>query len=208
MLAFLDESGDPGRKVTGGSSRYFTVAVVTFESAAEATACDNRIHALRSELSLPRRYEFHFHSNARSIRRAFLDAVAPFNFRYHAFSLNKDPKKLYGPGFDYKGPLYKYVCRLVMENATPFLHDATVVIDKSGDRLFRRQLASYLRQNINQEGATVIRKVKMEHSKTNNLVQLADYVAGVMNRLVTDKPDALDYLDRIVHREGSRREWP
>ena len=208
MLAFLDESGDPGRKIGSGSSPFFTVAVVTFESADEAAACDIRIDQLRDEFGLARSYEFHFHSNAKSVRRAFLNAVAPFDFGYHAFSLNKDPKKLHGPGFDFKGPLYKYVCRLVFENALPHLHDAILVIDKSGDRQFRNQLAAYLRKHINQGDARAIRKVKMEQSKTNNLIQLADYVAGVINRDVNGKADAASYRRTLVARELTRQVWP
>ena len=122
MLAFVDESGDPGRKITEGSSRFFAVAVVTFDDHEEAEACDQRISLLRHELSLPKDYEFHFHSNARSVRLGFLQAVAPYGFFYHGFSLNKDPQKLYGRGFDFKGSLYKYVCGLVFENAKPYFN--------------------------------------------------------------------------------------
>lgn len=43
MLVFVDESGDPGMKLEGGSTPYFTVALVIFEDHEEATACDLRI---------------------------------------------------------------------------------------------------------------------------------------------------------------------
>ena len=91
MLAFVDESGDPGRKIGKGSSLFFSVACVTFDENDEALACDQRITLLRRELRLPDGYEFHFFSNSRRVREAFLKAVAPYSFFYHAFSLNKDP---------------------------------------------------------------------------------------------------------------------
>ena len=103
MLAFIDESGDPGRKIGQGSSAFFTLAMVTFEEAEEAAACDQRISLLRHELGLPKEFEFHFYSNSRRVRLAFLEAVAPYGFFYHAFSLNKDPAKLYGRGFNFQG---------------------------------------------------------------------------------------------------------
>ena len=109
---------------------------------------------LRYELSLPKDYEFHFMSNSRKVRLAFLEAVAPYDFFYHAFALNKDPSKLYGAGFNFKGPLYKYVCGLVFQNAKPYLADATVIIDKSGDREFRNQLAAYLRRKMRRVAET------------------------------------------------------
>ena len=182
--------------------------MVTFEETEVAAACDERIKLLRYELGLHKSYEFHFYSNSRKVRQAFLQAVAPYGFFYHAFALNKDPEKLYGPGFNFKGPLYKYVCGLVFENAKPFLIDATVVIDKSGDRLFRDQLAAYLRRRTREGNRSLIRKVKMEESRTNNLLQLADYVAGVINRCVMTKPDAATYHRLIASHEITVRAWP
>lgn len=110
MLVFLDESGDPGRKIDRGSSLFFTVALVVFNDRDEATRCDERIRLLRSELNLPGSYEFHFSENSHRVRCAFLEAVAPYDFFYHAFVLNKDPDRLFGKGFDHKESLYKYVC--------------------------------------------------------------------------------------------------
>jgi hypothetical protein len=208
MLAFIDESGDPGRKIDRGSSPFFTVAMVTFDENEMAAACDERINLLRYELSLPKEYEFHFAPNPRRVRLAFLEAVAPYEFFYHAFALNKEPDRLYGPGFNFKGPLYKYVCGLVFQNAKPYLTDATVIIDKSGDREFRNQLAAYLRRKMREGGGNPIRKVKMQESRKNNLVQLADYVAGVTNRYVNNKPDASMYRRPIANREIQVRVWP
>jgi hypothetical protein len=100
------------------------------------------------------------------------------------------------------------VCGLVFQNAKPYLADATVIIDKSGDREFRNQLAAYLRRKMKEGGGNPIRKVKMEESRRNNLVQLADYVAGVTNRWANNKPDASMYRRPIASREIQVRVWP
>jgi hypothetical protein len=92
-------------------------------------------------------------------------------------------KGLWGPGFAYKESFYKYTCSLVFENAKPYLSSATVVVDKSGSRDFRAQLARYLKIRTNQEkDQRFIKKVKMERSKSNNLIQLADMVSGAVVR--------------------------
>jgi len=96
----------------------------------------------------------------------------------------------------------------VFENAKPYLVEATVVIDKTGDRGFRNQLAAYLRRKMSEAGRNPIRKIKMEESRTNNLLQLADYVAGVTNRRVNNRPDAQDYRRYIASREIQARVWP
>jgi hypothetical protein len=208
MLVFLDESGDAGRKPGHGSSHFFVVSLVTFTDPEVAAACDERINLLRRELSLPKNFEFHFYRNSHKQRLAFLDAVAPYEFFSHAFALNKDPAKLYGAGYHFKGPLYKNVCGMVFENARPYLEDAKVTIDKSGDRAFRNQLASYLRKRINVGQSRHIRKLRMEDSRTNNLLQLADYVAGVVNRRVSGKADSEQYYRVLAPRMLNVRIWP
>lgn len=208
MLAFIDESGDPGRKLTKGSSRFFVVAVVIFEDNDVAADCDQRISLLRRELSLPKDYEFHFYCNSHRVRLSFLQAIAPYPFFHHCFALDKDPKKLLGEGFKHKESMYKYVCRLVLTNARPQLSQATVVIDESGDRRFRNQLVPYLRKHIEEEGRRVIKKVKSEPSLSNNLLQLADYVASITNRRVQGKRRGAEYYRYLAAHEISLQIWP
>lgn len=80
MLAFLDESGDCGRKLEKGSSLFFTVALVTFNDSEEALACSQRISLLRRELHKDEAFEFHFTDNSHHVRLAFLEAVARYDF--------------------------------------------------------------------------------------------------------------------------------
>jgi hypothetical protein len=98
---------------------------------------------------------------------------------------------------------------MVLENAKGKLRNSTVVIDESGSDGFQRRLSSYLkRKNINREDR-LIKKVKMQRSQSNNLLQLADYVAGVINRSVSDnKKDAEGFRRLIAHREMQVQIWP
>lgn len=208
MLVFIDESGDPGFKLEEGSSRYFTVAMVAFDDLEEAQLCDDRIRLLRAELGYPQDFEFHFSANSHRVRLAFLEAMAPYTFFYFGIVIDKDPRKLWGEGFKYKESFYKYTCRLVFENAKPYLDNAIVVIDKNGSKEFRRQLANYLRRKINEPDRRIIKKVKLQRSRSNNLLQLADYVAGVINRVIQGKKFASDYHRFIAHKEIYVQTWP
>ena len=60
MLAFIDESGDPGLKLDSGSSSLFIVVLLAFDDHDEAQITDERIDSLRRELGLSDRLEFHF----------------------------------------------------------------------------------------------------------------------------------------------------
>ena len=208
MLVFIDESGDSGLKIEAGSSRFFTVALVVFEDYEEANACDKRIELLAKEIGWDSVSEFHFKKNSDTVRKAFLQAVAPYQFFYYGIVINKDPKKLYGEGFKYKQPFYKYTCNLLFENAKERLEDAIVVMDESGSLDFKQQLATYLRNKINTKMKCHIKKVKMQRSSSNRLLQLADYVTGVINRSIQGKKNWQEYHKLIGHREINVQVWP
>lgn len=207
MLVFIDESGDAGLKLDKGSSRLFTVVLVVFEETEEAEKTDKRIDLLRSELGLHPQFEFHFNGMNHRLRRTFLETVSTGGFFYYGIVINKT--KLTGPGFRFKESFYKYACSLVFENAKPRLSDATIVIDGSGSKDFQRQLGTYLRKKTaTTGGGCLIRKVKIQDSKKNNLLQLADMVCGSVARRYTDKAEASVYSDLISHREMAVQLWP
>lgn len=208
MLIFIDESGDSGLKIDKGSSRYFTVGLVLFEEVEEAISCDQRIQLLKREVGWRENDEFHFKNNSDKIRVAFLKAVSPYNFFYYGIVINKNPKKLFGDGFKNKSSFYKYACGLVFENAKEKMRDSIVVIDESGNLDFKNQLAKYLRGRLNKNDK-LIKKIKMQRSESNNLLQLADYVAGAINRSVKNEKKKSDaYRKIIAHREIYVQIWP
>lgn len=208
MLVFVDESGDTGMRLEKrGTSQFFVVTAVIFEDREEAEACDEAIKQLRESLGWRVDSEFHFSRLNREHRLRFLSHVAEFQFFYFSIVLNK--AKLTGPGFQFKDPFNKYAVNLVFQNAKPHLTNATVIIDGKGELRFRRELQAYLKKRVNDEDQSVIRKVKLEASHTNNLLQLADIVCGAIARsLQPNKPDARDYRRVIRHREIKVQVWP
>jgi len=208
MLVFIDESGDSGLKIDQGSSRYFTVSLVVFEENEEAVACDQRIELLKRELNWDPASEFHFKNNSDKVREAFFQAVIPYSFFYYGIVINKDLKKLWGDGFKDKMSFYKYACSLVFENAKDKLDCSTIVIDKSGNLDFRHQLEKYLKTKSN-TNTRRIKKIKMQDSRKNNLLQLADYVAGAISRSISDNRKHKDkYRKMISRREIYVQIWP
>jgi len=208
MLVFVDESGDVGIKVDAGSSRYFTVTLLVFEDHDEALAADERISRLKRDLGLPSHFEFHFTKVKASFRRAFLKAIARYEFFYFTIVINK--AKLYGEGFHVADSFYKYTCSLVFETAKPYLRDAIVVIDGSGSRRFKQELSTYLRRRVTgpKDEVKLIRKIKVQDSQNNHLIQMADMICGAVARYHTQKADSSDYRRLISHREMHVQFWP
>ncbi len=208
MLVFIDESGDPGFKLESGSTRHFVVTLVIFEDNEEAAKADQRIELLKHELGFPPHFEFHFTNLKSSYRQEFLKAIVNYGFFYFAIVVNKE--KLVGPGFRFKESFYKYICSLVFENAKPHLANATVVIDGSGSKEFRRQLVTYLHRRVNdpRSGGRFIGKIKIQASRNNNLLQLADMVCGAVARSYSRRAHARTYRSIVAPREIYVQFWP
>ena len=190
-----------------GSSRFFVVTAVLFEDNEEADNCDRRINELREELRLSENFEFHFNSCSDRFRTRFLEVVAGSNFFYHSIVLNKT--RLWGEGFKYRDSFYKYAAGLVFENAKSRLLNAKVVLDECGNREFRNQLSKYLKRRMNDGNRVLIKKVKMEPSHSNNLLQLADMICGAVFRSFDfTKPERLRFRRLINFRELKVQVWP
>ena len=208
MLVFVDESGDPGMKLGLGSSEFFVLTLVIFENNEEAIRTDGLINKIREEQKLHPLSEFKFNKLRDSGRRHFLKSVAKHDFIYYSVVINK--AKLTGKGFAFKEPFYKYVCSLAFNNAKQHLDNAVIIIDGSGSREFKQQLQNYIKGKVNDKNdvRTCIKKIKIEDSKKNNLLQLADMVCGAVAKSYTSKWENISYRSIIKVREGYVQFWP
>ena len=211
MLAFVDESGDTGRKILNRSSLYFVVAVVIFRDSADARACEHAIQRLRHSLDLPARYEFHYAQNHRRIKEAFLKTVSSHRFDYYTFAIDKRTITAAGMRTVFIEGMYKFAARRVFEIAKPCLtQDISVIIDEIGGKRFRNDLVAHLRNHITDDsGNALIGDVKIHRSSGNELIQLADYVAGITNRSLRGSRQEADYRERyLLPHERDREVWP
>jgi Protein of unknown function (DUF3800) len=206
MLVFIDESGDSGLKLDLGSSQFFVIALVIFDDNSEAESADADISKLRDSLGFNLNAEFKFNKLSNKFRTAFLERASRYKFRYYGVAIKKSG--LYGEGFRYKKSFYKYVCGMVFNNAKTHLKNATAIIDDSGDRTFQTELGKYLKNHINTRTEIHIKKVKMEESHRNNLIQLADMVSGAIFRSVKQESPDESFRNIIKAREIYVQHWP
>ena len=176
MLVLIDESGDPGFKLDRGSTRHFVAAMVVFHDLDEAEACAKTIADLRIALRLAT--EFKFNKCSTTIKDAFFKAVAKHRFEVRALvvdktlirseNLKRSDERFYG-----------YFVKNLLRFDGGTLQNASIKIDGSGDREFKRELGAYLRKNLPQNA---VRKVKFADSGRDSLIQLADMAVGAIAR--------------------------
>lgn len=208
MFIYVDESGCTGMKLGLGSSKYFTLAAVTFENQASAHFARLAIRELRTRLG---RREFKF-NNSRC-RRPFLELASTLDFRAHSFTLNK-PKLIPG-SFSEPRRMYKKVTGWTLENLMESLKGqnaprvATIVFDACGNREFYeyfQRFAEHLAATRLKNGARV--KVIAQDSKSEDLLQLADMVCGAISRHWHRAPDSWELYKHIHPKVTTQRFWP
>lgn len=197
MLIFLDDSGDPGFKLGKGSTSHFIIAMVIFDDELEAEKTAVAIKELKRELGFGERVEFRFFKNSQSIRVKFLEAIKKFKFRVRCLIVDKsvihsDELK------NNKNSFYAYFIKEILKNSNNTILNAKIRMDGGGDRIFRKNFFTYLRREINSTDRKIMRNCKMVNSKSNVLVQMADMVAGSLNRAEnTNKKDRQIYKNII-----------
>jgi hypothetical protein len=176
VLVLIDESGDPGFKLIRGSSSHFVMAMVIFDDEADAERTSAAIGTLRAELRL--KTEFKFAKSHLRIKDAFFDCVCRYHFRVRALVVDKS--RIYSDTLRTRKELfYNQFVRLLLQHDNGVLCDARIKIDGSGNRRFRQELNAYLRRELD---AGKVRKITFAESHRDNLIQMADMVAGAILR--------------------------
>ncbi len=197
MLVFIDDSGDTGFKLDKGSTSHFVIAMVIFNDELEAEKTAVAIKELKREIGFDERTEFRFFKTRRDYRIKFLKIVNKFDFKVRCLVVDKSI--IYSDELKKKkNSFYAYFIKEVLKNSNNTILDAKIRLDGSGDRIFRRNFFTYLRRELNSRQKKIMRNCKMIDSKGNVLVQMADMIAGSINRAQNkDKQDYKVYLKII-----------
>lgn len=185
MLVLIDESGDPGFRLEKGSTPIFAVSMVIFNEFKEAERCSARIAALQKQLGVNR--EFKFNKSHNNVRDAFFKGVCGYDFTVRALVVDKAKiQSAYLKGN--KEQFYSFFLKLLLKHDGGALANASVKIDGSGNRIFKKELRAYLAREL---VTGKVSKVKLVDSKGDNLIQLADMTVGAIARSYrTDRADA------------------
>ena len=193
MYIYLDESGDPGFKFEHGSSSHFIIALAVFADQLDAEDTALRIKRLRQSLGLKESFEFKFNKMSNAHRYQFMTAVreAPFSIR----ALVVDKRGFQNnPLVGRKDTFYQhFVAQLLAWNSAA-IRNATLRVDGQGEREFKKAFQSNLRQSI---AAGALKKLTFVNSKGDNLIQLADMLAGSIARKYNPRHRDPSYLNPL-----------
>jgi len=181
----------PRFKLTKGSSSHFVITCVIFDDNLDAEETALKIKRLRQTLGWHEKKEFKFNKANRQIRMQFLREVKGCNFKIRAVLVDKSlirSDELKGN----KTSFYNYVIKEVLSKCGESIRDAKVRLDGHEDRAYKKAATTYFRREV-----SVVKEFKFVDSKTDNLIQLADMVAGTILRSAQGKPGSKEYIQII-----------
>ncbi len=180
MYVFIDDSGDAGFKLDRGSSEHLVIVCCVFDSADDAEVASDLIRSFRASLKWHPQQEFKFSKTREDIRLAFFRAVHSGKFFVRSIVIDK--KIVTSDKFKTdRVSFYNYAIQEVLSHSFGTINNAKVRIDGKGSREYVQAAEKYFKHQANQNNP-VIGKVKFVDSKSDQLIQLADMMAGAIRK--------------------------
>jgi hypothetical protein len=190
---FIDDSGDPGFK--GAASSHFVIACALFMDDLTAEEAALLMKKYRRSLGWPDHREFKFAKTKKEYVKELLRQVSKLDFQISAIIVDKSKVKPISTKNFYYHIISELLTKLPLTNAS-------IRIDGSSGTNHMRSAAASFRKNIK---AAVnnhpLLDIRFVDSQENNLIQLADLIAGAIFRSTqTNKTDHAEYLKIIKKR--------
>ena len=198
MLVFIDDSGDPGFKFDKGSSTHFVIACIVFDDNLDAEETALKIKRLRRSLGWRDDHEFKFNKASKDIRLAFLNEIKGCKFRIRAIIADKSIIRSVELRRN-KNKFYNYMIKEVLSKSAGKIIDGRIRLDGHEDRSYKKAATTYFRQQANPDGS-LIKDMKFVNSKNDNLVQLADMVAGSLLRTTQKRKTDSDIYLKVINK--------
>lgn len=187
MKIAIDESGDTGRKLWRGSSKWFILAAAIVPDSIEGCGLTCQcVSKYRQEFNYGN--ELHFSKNTHDQHLHFLQFMHDKDFVFAAVAIDKRKLLVKKPYIlRSKTALLQYSFDALFSELKPWLDDPIVLIDASGPDSFNRALSRHLLKlfgSRHKGDFHSIKRVACVDSRDEPLVQLADYVAGAVRHHV------------------------
>jgi len=191
MIIFIDESGDPGFKVSRGSSRYFVLSCLIFDDEKKMVQMNEDIINFRRLHKIPDNYEFKFNNLSKENRCAFLNNIKNNSFIISALIVDKGAL-ISNEGMKIKNLNYEYLLGILLDKiiTTDGIYDLRIdgSMTKNLKHVFKSRIRKYSSHKI---------KLHMHvlNSKNDLLIQVADMIAGSIAKNLSSNNDRSVYID-------------
>lgn len=184
MFGYLDESGAPG--VASHNKDCLTVSLVLFSSEKSKNESISEIEKLCKSLRLPDNYEFHCSSNSTKPQLLFLRLLSNLNFIFITIVIHKNDFK--------KTASFTRMSELIVNIIEK--HFPIIKIEMDSNPI----LYAELRKRIREKNLKNV-KVRERNSRSNRLIQVADYVVNISTKKAKNTPKSCELYRFIKDKE-------
>jgi hypothetical protein len=206
IIAFADECGNNSFEFETQGTHFIVAAVIFNLQAIE----DSRAKIEKIRKKYFQTGEIKSQKVAKNHHRRILILKEILNIEFSIYSVIVDKRKLYGEGFKFKSPFYKFLNGLVYKELFKTFKDLKLSVDEHGSNDFMRQFKEYVKSR---HISTLFSNSEFDFSSsnTNEFIQLADFIAGTLNFCFDEfkKGDhSKDFLELLKPKLSSINHFP
>lgn len=202
QLAFIDEYGNFGFDFSKeGVSTHFIVTAILIDFD-KLRQCEEKLEVIRKSEFQSGEIKSKLVGKDEKRRLRILEKFSEIEFKLYSIVIDK--RKLTGEGFKFKQPFYKFLHSLVDRELFKVFPDLKIVADEHGSKEFMEGFVKYI-ENKHIPNLFNQSDFRFSNSKSELLVQLADFIAGTLglcydeNRLPSSSSDLLKIIrDKVI----------
>lgn len=201
LNGYIDESGSYGFNFSHHNT-YFVVTVILVEKGEKTQMLQNTFDQIRQDI-------FHGAEVKSSkikdrTRQRIFQRIKDHDFRF--YSLIVDKRNIFNSSGVrlWRESFYKYLYRQVYTHLYSTFSSISIFADELIDKRFIEGFEKYIEKETQN---TLFQQISFTNSSTNSLIQLADLIAGTINRNLSGK-STLDVYYELVDKNSGFFKWP
>lgn len=164
---FIDESGDAGYKFNKGSSKILVFSAVIFDSKEESEKLNKVVRDFKLKIKLTKDRELKHNKLNKKQKIQFSEIIKTHKLNKKFLVYKKDKQNMVKD-------LYKITLERFLKKYENDFFEASIFIDGKQDKNFLKTF----KIDISKNTKISTKDIKFLNSETNDLIQLADFIAG------------------------------
>ena len=207
MIAFADEYGNNSFKFDTQGTHFVIASVICKEE--KITTLESQLKDIRQNHKF-QTGELKSNKVGKNYerRKRILRDIAKMNCSFYAVIVDK--RKLYGKGFKYKKSFYKYLNNLLYKELFRTFQKLKIYVDEHGGNDYMLEFKKYVKKN-HQKDLFKGSDFDVLDSKSNSLIQLADFIAGTLGHCYDENKiteHSEEFLEIITPQISALNEFP
>lgn len=177
ILAFADEYGNNSFDFTSQGTHFIVASIIINDT--QKSSLESGLEIIRKKHFQTGEIKSKKVADNHKRRLTILNELCSLDFNIYALVVDK--QRLFGEGFKFKEPFYKYLNSLLYKELFKAYPNLTLFVDEHGGNDFLLSFKKYVRKNHIRDLFSSS-DFETGNSKDSIIIQLADFIAGSLGR--------------------------